>query len=222
MILSAHQPAYLCWLGYLAKIRDSDAFIILDNVPRSHGDWTNRNRIKTQHGEQLLTVPLLGGRQQIIQDIRVDGGRRWRHKHWRAIELAYSKAPFWETYADGLNRILVDAGPTLLQVDMALTHWLLDAYGVGTPVLYASAVEPEGSGTDMIVALCQKLGAREFLFGSEGRDYANDSTLSAAGITAHFQQYECKEYPQLHGEFLPRLSALDALLNLGPAAKEIL
>ena len=32
MILAAHQPQYLPWLGYLHKISDTDVFLILDDV----------------------------------------------------------------------------------------------------------------------------------------------------------------------------------------------
>ena len=48
--MSAHQPAYLPWLGYLDKIKRSDIFIFLDTVQFEKNSFTNRNKIKTKNG----------------------------------------------------------------------------------------------------------------------------------------------------------------------------
>ena len=50
MILTAHQPAYLPWLGYFDKIIRSDVFIFLDSVQFEKNSFTNRNKIKTPQG----------------------------------------------------------------------------------------------------------------------------------------------------------------------------
>ena len=55
MILSAHQPAYLPWLGYFEKIACADVFIFLDTVQFEKNSFINRNKIKTQQGPQWLT-----------------------------------------------------------------------------------------------------------------------------------------------------------------------
>jgi hypothetical protein len=59
MILTAHQPAYLPWLGLFHKIAISDAFCYFDDVQYQVKDWNNRNKIKTAGGEVWLTVPVL-------------------------------------------------------------------------------------------------------------------------------------------------------------------
>ena len=52
MILAAHQPQYLPWLGYLHKIASADVFLILDDVQYKKNKWQNRNRIKSTEGWQ--------------------------------------------------------------------------------------------------------------------------------------------------------------------------
>ena len=54
-----HQPDFLSYLGFFHRLLNSDLFIILDDVQyvsSSSRSWTNRDKIKTQIGEQWLTV----------------------------------------------------------------------------------------------------------------------------------------------------------------------
>ena len=46
MILTAHQPTYLPWLGLFNKIFYSDKYVYFDNVQYLPKEWMNRNLIK--------------------------------------------------------------------------------------------------------------------------------------------------------------------------------
>ena len=50
MMVAAHQPAYLPWLGYLAKIAAADLFVVMDDLQYEAQNFQNRNRIKTGTG----------------------------------------------------------------------------------------------------------------------------------------------------------------------------
>ena len=56
--VAIHQPAFLPYPGYLDRIKQVDAFFILSFVQFEKGSFTNRNRIKTQHGTQWITLPV--------------------------------------------------------------------------------------------------------------------------------------------------------------------
>ena len=58
MILTAHQPVYLPWLGLFHKIASAGVFVSFDQVQYLPKDWNNRNRIKTATGPIWLTVPV--------------------------------------------------------------------------------------------------------------------------------------------------------------------
>ena len=89
MILTAHQPVYLPWLGLLHKIAISDVFVSFNQVQYLPRDWNNRNRIKTPNGPMWLTVPVLTKNKfhQKINEVRINNTLNWRHKHWRSIYL---------------------------------------------------------------------------------------------------------------------------------------
>lgn len=47
MIITAHQPAYLPWLGYFDKILKSDIYVFMDIVQYEDRSFINRNKIET-------------------------------------------------------------------------------------------------------------------------------------------------------------------------------
>jgi hypothetical protein len=70
--------------------------------------------------------------------------------------------------------------------------------------------------------MCKQLGASTYIFGAQGRNYADVGSFAAAGIDARFQDYQHPSYPQLHGIFEPFMSVIDLLFNAGPESARIL
>ena len=108
MIVSIHQPNYLPWLGFFDKIKQSDYFVIFDNVqfPRGKNHFGHRNRIKTNNSTIWLTVPLLG--KSDLKDfnkieINYNG---WQEKHLSLIENFYKKTPYFFNYFEDIKNIL--------------------------------------------------------------------------------------------------------------------
>ena len=57
-VVSIHQPEYLPWLGFFKKMMNSELFVFLDDVQFRKKGWQNRNRIRTNKGTALLSVPV--------------------------------------------------------------------------------------------------------------------------------------------------------------------
>ena len=74
MILSAHQPAYIPWSGFIHKILSSEIFVILDNVQFEKNSFINRNTIKTNQGSAWLTIPVKakGHIKNSLLEIQID------------------------------------------------------------------------------------------------------------------------------------------------------
>lgn len=218
MILTAHQPSYIPWLGLLAKIAKADLFCVFDIVPMDgSGDgFENRQRIKTAQGVQWLTVPVRRKIDTPIRDVMIATDQPWQRKHWRTIELAYQRAPFFEEYATTVRDILTSPWRTLAALDEAVLIYLLKQFRIETPITWPPEGGFEGAKSDLVLDMCRKLGASEYIFGAKGRDYADVASFERAGIKVHFQEYKHPTYPQLHGAFVPNMGALDLLFNVGP------
>lgn len=226
MRVAIHQPHYLPWLGYVAKWDAADLFILLDTVQYEKNGWQNRNRIKTRDGPRWLTVPVsrapLG---TLIRDVRVDTAQPWRARHLRTIEQAYAGASHFARYHGALQAFYRGECDRLAPLAAASAEWLVRAFGVRAPVTLASELSAPPAGTDpsaRLVTLCRAVGADTYLAGRDSAAYMDLAPFRAAGIAVEAQHYEHPVYAQLHGEFVPLLSALDLLLMHGDEALAIL
>jgi hypothetical protein len=80
----------------------------------------------------------------------------------------------------------------------------------------------EGAKSDLVLDMCRKTNADIYIFGAQGRDYADVDSFARAGIVCHFQDYRHPEYRQLHGPFVSHLSVVDLLFNCGGNSLDIL
>ena len=224
MILTAHQPVYLPWLGLFHKIALSDMFCVFDDVQYLKKDWNNRNRIKTNSGALWLTVPVLtsGHREKSIREIRINNTIGWRRKHWDTILFAYKKAPYFSRYADFFEDLYKKEWDSLVKLNDYILFYLFKEIGISVKICRASDEKFEGVKSDLVLDMCKKLGADVYIFGALGRDYAEMDKFEQAGIKIYFQDYHHPEYPQLYDKFVPYMSVIDLLFNCGDNSLDIL
>ena len=230
MIVAAHQPHYMPWLGYLDKMAKADLFVVMDDLQYEAQNFQNRQRIKLHSGAQWLTVPLERGAQSDrICDKRIDnaGSRRqhWQRRSWLTIEINYRRAPYWARYADELRAVYAQPWVSLLELDMKMLDLARTWLDIRTPVVRASALGLTGLKTDRLIDMCRKTGARCYLSGGGGSTgYLDVERMGRAGIGVIWQHFEHPRYPQRYPEvgFVSHLGFLDLLFNCGDASRELL
>ena len=79
-----------------------------------------------------------------------------------------------------------------------------------------------GAKADLILDMCTKLKADTYIFGKQGRGYADPQTFLNSGIVPIFQNYKYPVYPQLYGQFASYLSIVDLIFNCGDDSLDIL
>ena len=224
MILTAHQPSYLPWLGYFHKIALSDLFCVFDVAQYQTNDFNNRNRIKTNTGPMWLSVPVLSKNHFHLRlaDAEVIN-RGWNRKHWRSILLAYQWAPYFADYAPELEEIILHRTFTrLTDLNTEMLRMFLRWLDINVPIVFATDYDLQGKKSDLVLDMCLKLKASTYIFGALGRDYADVAAFRAAGVEPYFQDYKHPEYRQLNGPFVPYMSIIDLVFNEGPRSKDII
>lgn len=223
MILTAHQPVYLPWLGLFHKIALAETFCLFEEVQYLKRDWNNRNKIKTANGVIWLTVPVhtKGHRQKTIKEIEINNTLRWKEKHWKSIRLAYCKSQYWKEYADFFEDMYKRDWIYLARLAEYQICNILKFLGISVMFTRDSQHNFTGKSSTLVLSMCKDLGASTYIFGAMGNDYAQQNSFDKAGIKLHFQDYHHPVYPQLYGDFVSHLSIIDLLFNVGGSALEV-
>jgi hypothetical protein len=224
MILTAHQPVFLPWLGLFHKINIADEFCLFDIAQYQKKDYNNRNKIKTQAGEQWLSVPVESKNHfdKKICDIKIINNG-WNRKQCKSIYMAYQKSPYLDLYYGPLEEILLKKQHAFLtDLNLELLKYFLSCLGIDRTITKASDYDLVGAKSDLVLDMCKKLGAKKYIFGSQGKNYADVESFQENNIEVGFQEYNHPEYNQLHGDFVPFLSVIDLLFNEGPKSKNII
>lgn len=219
------QPTYLPWLGYLDILRCADLFLVFDTAQFSAQSWHQRNRVKTAAGVRWLTVPVRHELGASLHEARIGEDARWRKKHAQTVRQAYARAPFLHPYADQYEAILARAHGLLADLTTDLLRWLAESFGLRTCIQRVSAlgVDTGAPRSQRLADICRGVGASRYLSPAGSEAYlVEDDVLPGGAIPVSVQRFRPVEYRQEHGAFEPFLSALDALLNVGPGAARLL
>lgn len=215
MKVSIHQPHYLPWLGYFYKIQAVDKFVILDNVQYQRRGFQSRNKIGTRNGEQWLTLPILkkGKYDQLINECVINQNEKWQKKHWLSIEHAYKKSPFYSRILDMKPLFYDKQYLSFFHLTYDMLLWFNDVLEINTDILLSSAMNNSKQGSELILEICKKLKADEYLSGGCGSDYMDLERFNNSNITVQDCSYVTPVYNQKNNDFIPNLSILDLLVN---------
>ncbi|HEY9852381.1 MAG TPA: WbqC family protein [Leptolyngbyaceae cyanobacterium] len=222
-----HQPQYLPYLGFFHKLNQGDIFIVMDSVQFMRRGIQHRNKIKTNKGEQWLTVPVFhqsSREEEYIKEVQIDSELPWARKHWNTLLTNYSPAPYFDKYGAELQKLLEKEWHYLCELDMSLIQWIMEVLGIKKTIVYLSELAVKGSKSQLLIDACKAVGADTYLSGSGGKEYMNLSLFEAAGINVIWQEFNSPSYNQLFPElgFIPSLSIIDTLFCCGSETRNFL
>lgn len=220
MIVSIHQPHFLPWMGYFNKVLHSEIFVWLHSVQYRKNYFQNRTQIKNVNEQPLwLTLPVHARLGMSIDEVTI-ADPRWRERICRTIEQCYRKAPYFTECWSILEGSLRTASDWLDEINLRTFRTLLKLLG-GEDIRVERVATLDVKGEDptsRLVEVCSALGANTYLAGRGGRNYLRVDAFLQAGIAIVWQDYSNDKisYQQLGRNFVPGLSVIDCLFNVGP------
>ena len=219
MIITIHQPNYLPYLGFFDKMKQSDTFVIYDDAQFNKEDFQHRNKIRIYHGWKWLTVPVekkhIPIRKVRIRNELTVKGITWQESHLKEIRDNYNATSYYALYENHLEAIYTDKYDKLIDLNMNLINFLKNAFNIKTKIIFASELGFRSQSTERLVDITEALGGDVYLSGPAGRDYLDVSLFDSRGISVEFQDFKHPVYKQRYDGFIPNMSAIDALFNVG-------
>jgi hypothetical protein len=213
--IAIHQPNYLPWMGYIDKIANVDAFVFLDDVQYSNEGGHNRNLIKTPSGKHFLTVPVEQHLGDKINQVRTKDELSWKKKHLKSLEMNYKKASFFNEAFPVMESLINKTYGNIAEMNATIIIEWCKLFGISTKFLWSSDLQLDSAREDKVIDICCKLGADCYVSGNGARVYQVKDHFEQRGIILSYQTYEPLLYPQLWGEFIINMSAIDYIMNCG-------
>jgi WbqC-like protein family len=185
---------YLPCIEYFAHITRDNEWVIEGFEHYQKQTYRNRCKILTANGIDTLLIPILYDRShKMIQDIRIDYSQRWAVQHWRALQMAYAKAPYFDFFSDFFEKIYQEKPVFLFDLNMKFMTICLKLLKLTPTIRQTDAYE--------LPTKISQYDGRELIHPKKTTNFVG------------------KPYKQNFGsDFVPNLSIIDLLMCQGPQA----
>ncbi len=226
MWVSIHQPNYIPYPGFFNKIKESDLFVIYDTAQYVKGRWDNRNRIRDKQGSIFLTIPLKDKHsfRLSFRDVKLPIDNKWKKKHLKSIKICYAKSKYFDKYIDSLEKIYSRDFKDLVSFNTALIRFLMESLDIRTKTVFSSELNLSGDtkSTKALLDILNAVKSKSYISGPSGPNYLNMELFEELGIKVKLQKYSLDSYPQVYEDFIPNLSTLDLLFNMGSKSRNFI
>jgi hypothetical protein len=186
--------AYLPPIAFFVSILETKRITVEQNENYIKQTYRNRCHILSANGVLPLSIPVIktDGNHTKIKNVQISNVNNWQINHWRAIESAYNKSPFFLYYRDDLENFYQKVYNNLLEFNTELLSFLLKKIGLKIEISFSA---------DFLTIQNEENDLR-FKFSPK-----KDEVLQ---FSHYYQVFEEK-----YG-FIPNLSIIDLLFNEGP------
>ncbi len=192
--------AYSAPIQYYARLLHAQQVCIETHCHYTKQSYRNRCVIASPNGPLSLTIPVAKSDKKILtKDIEISNHGNWKHLHWNALESAYNSTPFFEYYRDDFQPFYEKSYKYLFDFNERLRQMICELIGFNPTIHYST----EYLSTDAFNA-CDDL--REIIHPKKPANIFDTD-------------YQAIPYYQVFAQkngFLPNLSIVDLLFNMGP------
>jgi len=220
-----HQPQYFPYPGFFHKLMLADTFVLLDNTQYDKR-FTNRNKIWTPHGFVWLTVPIKKeDKFSSNKEVKINNDILWTNDHWKKFFHSYSKSKFFKLYENYFKNLFDQEWQFLCSLDLVTLKQTINWLGIKIDIIKESELNLKGKGTERLVNGCKALGADTYISGAglPDKQYMDEKYFEKNNIKLVHQNYHSIKYNQNSSKtFVPDLSILDLLFNVGPDSLKLI
>lgn len=187
---------YILPISYLGTI-EYYSYILKNQITIEKNDFFVRQSIRNRciiysaNGPLILSVPRKKEKKSkiLIKNTRISYDQNWQKNHWKSIESSYGSSPFFQFYKDKFKTIYSEEEDLLFNFNMKLQKLTLNILEIEKKIHFTNEFKMPSNTIDL-------------------RSYNFNSMIN-------------EKYQQVFQEkkgFVPNLSIIDLIFNLGPRA----
>jgi hypothetical protein len=226
MKIAISQPTFLPWQGYFALIDHVDEFIFLDNVQFVKRSWLQRNKIKSNNKECLITVSVetKGKRFQSIKEAKINNRHYDCNKILKSLYNSYRKSRYFNEYYAEIDLVFQKNKDYLCSLNTNLIKTICNQIGIKTNFLSgADLISKNFNKIELLSQICELRKAKYYISTLGSKVYlGNLKNFPDNEIGIKYFDYNHEKYNQIGNNFISFLSIIDLLFNEGPNTIEIL
>lgn len=222
MKVSIHQPDFLPWLGFWAKMIKSDTMVILDhteNNPRDANSWLRRVKLFMGHDTNWLGVSLVKVKGTIgipISDILINIKGSNIDKSLITINQTYKKAPFFNETFDLIKEYFYHESDKLFDRNNWFINKVKDLNNIETNIVYSSSLDCQCKSTEMLIEIVKKNNGTLYISGDGAAGYMDTNLFKNNNLGLIYNNFRSPSYNQFNTkEFVAGLSVIDYFMNHG-------
>lgn len=221
MKIAISQPTFLPWQGYMALLNYVDEFIILDNVQFDKRSWQQRNKIKQNNKELLITIPVKTKNKyhQKINEVEINYNLNFTEKHLKSIYLSYKKSKFFNSYFKKIEDIYNKKFNNLIDLNLSFLNLFKSEIEIETKMSFVSELKLDKNKHELIDKVCNIKKCDRYISSVGAENYLEKLKSKKLNYQIEYFDFKNIKYSQLGNKFLPFLSFLDLLFNLGKDSK---
>lgn len=221
MKIAVMQPYFFPYIGYWQLIHAVDLFVVYDDVNYIKRGWVNRNRnrILINGAPAYLTSVLdRASQNRRICDTRLHRAGGWRGKIAKTLDVTYARAPFFSEVFPVVESLLRHDTDNLAEYLTHQLRTLASLMSIGTRFTTSSQTYPARSlsGAARVTDICRQSGSDTYINPCGGMALYDADAFRAAGVDLRFLKMRPIPYRQRCPGFMPFLSIIDALMEVGP------
>jgi len=214
MKLGIMQPYYCPYIGYWQLMNAVDEFVVYDNIKYTKRGWINRNRFLQNGNDAFFTINLKKDSDFLDIKDRIISNTFDKKKMLHLFEVSYRKAPFFNETISLFKSILFYDETNLFKYIYHSIKKICKFLGIETKLIISSEIDINHNlkSQDKVLAICNNLGATEYINTIGGLELYSKETFNKQGIELKFIKSKPIEYTQFKNEFIPWLSVIDVMM----------
>ncbi len=224
MKIAMMQPTFMPWLGYFELIYKSDIFITLDDFQFTIQSWQQRNRLFVNKAQvDWYTVPVKKTESFLapLNKTVINESLPWRTKMLKRIQQNYSKAGYYNEIYPLVEKWLLTKKETLDEQNFLFIKSMCECLGINREFKRSSDCPSTSKRSMRVVDLLTWCHGVHYYCAKGSFGYMfEDGVFPVNNVNVLFQDFQHISYAQVGSakEFIPSLSIIDAMMNIGPAA----